>query len=448
MKRLLVALALLLLPTVAFGQCNGVFPTGTVCGNVTGSSNLPRPTSTASFGLTPGGLSGNVQFNNGSGGLGGYTNTQLTALINTFTSLLSGAVPASGGGTTTFLRADGAFAVPLAAGWGITYSAPTVSISTTQPPYGYDVPINLGLTSSVAASALTITLTGANGSVPSATNPVSIPFRSGTLATGTPNWTAITSTLSVVIPSTATLGTSSSNVPFRIWIFASYNAGTPQLGVATCSGAAAALTTIYPCTAWEFTRVTSTTISAGSTALGTLYATTGVANDPVRIIGYCDYGTGLATAGTWASACTTLQLMGPGIKKPGEIVQTVVNSTSIVGTTASAVFAALATGQTQAITPSTSPNLIRITAAGGLDDNTNGSAVYMQIARGTTLIGQPVGSNTTAATFTTVTQIVIDKPGVATSTTYSIYGRIVGGGQLSYPVTNTGAVMILDEIMG
>jgi hypothetical protein len=46
----------------------------------------------------------------GAFGFSSITNTQLTALINPFTSGLSGAVPASGGGTTNFLRADGAFA--------------------------------------------------------------------------------------------------------------------------------------------------------------------------------------------------------------------------------------------------------------------------------------------------------------------------------------------------
>jgi hypothetical protein len=40
------------------------------------------------------------------------TATQLTTLINSFSSTLSGAVPASGGGTTNFLRADGTWAAP------------------------------------------------------------------------------------------------------------------------------------------------------------------------------------------------------------------------------------------------------------------------------------------------------------------------------------------------
>lgn len=45
------------------------------------------------------------------------TSTQLTADLNLFSSSLQGLVPASGGGTTNFLRADGTFAAPSA---GIT----------------------------------------------------------------------------------------------------------------------------------------------------------------------------------------------------------------------------------------------------------------------------------------------------------------------------------------
>jgi hypothetical protein len=66
-------------------------------------------------GGTPGGANLSVQFNN-SGAFGGYTNTQLTALIQTFSSTLSGAVPNSGGGTVNFLRADGNWAAPAGGG--------------------------------------------------------------------------------------------------------------------------------------------------------------------------------------------------------------------------------------------------------------------------------------------------------------------------------------------
>jgi hypothetical protein len=55
---------------------------------------------------TPGGSNGQVQFNN-DGALGGLTEAQLTALIDTFTANLSGAVPAPGVVSGKFLRDDG-----------------------------------------------------------------------------------------------------------------------------------------------------------------------------------------------------------------------------------------------------------------------------------------------------------------------------------------------------
>ena len=106
MKRLLIALALFFVPTLAQAQCNGVFPNNTVCGNITGANNTPRPTNPSAFLGSAGGSNGQVQYNN-NGVLGGLTNAQLTALINPFSSILSGAVPASAGGTANFLRADG-----------------------------------------------------------------------------------------------------------------------------------------------------------------------------------------------------------------------------------------------------------------------------------------------------------------------------------------------------
>lgn len=63
--------------------------------------------------LPPGGLTGNVQYNN-AGVLGGMTDVQLTTRVQPFTATLSGAVPSSGGGTTNYLRADGTFAAPAA----------------------------------------------------------------------------------------------------------------------------------------------------------------------------------------------------------------------------------------------------------------------------------------------------------------------------------------------
>ena len=54
----------------------------------------------------------------GSGDPEQLTGTEVTTLLDTFTSSLKGLAPASGGGTTNFLRADGTWAAPSGGGGG------------------------------------------------------------------------------------------------------------------------------------------------------------------------------------------------------------------------------------------------------------------------------------------------------------------------------------------
>lgn len=51
------------------------------------------------------------------------TGTQATTLLDTFTSLLKGLVPASGGGTSNFLRADGSFSAPATLAHATTHKS-------------------------------------------------------------------------------------------------------------------------------------------------------------------------------------------------------------------------------------------------------------------------------------------------------------------------------------
>jgi len=53
------------------------------------------------------------RISSGAGSVEDLTATQATSILNTFTSTSKGLVPASGGGATTFLRADGVFATPV-----------------------------------------------------------------------------------------------------------------------------------------------------------------------------------------------------------------------------------------------------------------------------------------------------------------------------------------------
>lgn len=89
----------------------------TLAGDVTGSGTTAITATISSSAVTNNKLANmpaNTVKGNNTGGSAtpiDLTQLQFTAMVNTFTSALSGAVPASGGGTTNFLRADGTWAV-------------------------------------------------------------------------------------------------------------------------------------------------------------------------------------------------------------------------------------------------------------------------------------------------------------------------------------------------
>ncbi len=77
------------------------------------------------------------------------TSTQLTADLNLFSSSLQGLVPASGGGTTNFLRADGSFAAPP----GATYSAGS-GLTLTGSVFSLTAPVTIALGGTNSTTAL------------------------------------------------------------------------------------------------------------------------------------------------------------------------------------------------------------------------------------------------------------------------------------------------------
>lgn len=242
-------------------------------------------------------------------------------------------------------------------------------------------------------------------------------FRNTTLNSGLPLVATPAATAAVTIPTGATLGTSNS-VPFRIWIFAAYNGGTPIIGVATCSSAAA----VFPCAAWETIQKTGTAITSGATSGGTLYTSAGTSSDAIRIIGYVDYASGLGTAGTYVSAPTAVQSCLPPFvcKRPGDIVQSV-----------------YAKAGTLAITPSAAPNLVRMSA--GVNTAVAGAtSVITYVRTATTLYTDDIGVSGGATLQARSSIVLLDSPGTAASVTYSV--NQTGSAQ--------GPTIELDEIMG
>src|SRR6266481_3720860 len=199
--------------------------------------------------------------------------------------------------------------------------------------------LNGTLVASVAANALTIAVKTLAGNNPSSSDPVFLLFRDASAGYAVIEQTAA---LSITVPSGATLGTVNGQAN-RIWVGVLNNGGTPVLGVYNSLGG----TNILP---WDETSVANGTgITSSSTAPQVWHTASTLSSVVLRILGYVE--STQATAGTWATSPSKVQLFGPGVKRPGDVVQKSYSTTTTSGTTTSTSYANLSGGQTANITP-------------------------------------------------------------------------------------------------
>jgi hypothetical protein len=163
----------------------------------------------------------------------------------------------------------------------------------------------------------------------------------------------------------------------------------------------------------------------------------------IRIAGYIEVtwhsGTG------WDTTPSKVQLFGPGVHKPGDLVQTVYYSSSSGGTTSSG---SPGVAWSSSITPTSAINLVAINATvSGFTSSTTSSQVISQIYRGSTPLwaalqigdanvnGEILGSNTFN---------LLDNPGATSTQTYNV--EIFRGG--AGTITFSAVTIMLQEIMG
>lgn len=280
---------------------------------------------------------------------------------------------------------------------------------------------NCTLAASVGSNLLTVALKDNAGNDPSATSPCNINYRNVTATTGSTTLVQQIAALSISTFATgATLG-SSNNTPFRFWVVVFNNAGTNVLALINCSNA----TTIFPLN--EATLASSTAISGAATSAGVFYTPNGTAvtSKAFRILGYIEYNAGLATAGTYGTGPTAIQVFGPGIKKPGDVIQSVYGSSA-----ANSAFSL-------SITPTSTINLVKMAGMANTASTTAGMTITFK--RGaTTILTTTQGGGSVTGNFVSAATI-LDAPGTTSSTAYSTN-------------TSTGTFneqsIFLEEIMG
>jgi hypothetical protein len=162
---------------------------------------------------------------------------------------------------------------------GVRFNDASVQASAAAPQI---VPIS----ATVASSALTIT-----------SGELSLAFRSTTLGSGAVTYVTGTPA-NLVVPSTATLGTVSGQQS-RLVVLALNNAGTIELAVVNIAGGND-LT--------ETGLISTTAIAAASNSSSTVYSTTARTSVAYRVLGYIE--STQTTAGTWATAPSTIQGVG------------------------------------------------------------------------------------------------------------------------------------------
>ena len=361
-----------------------------------------------------------------------------TAPGDTFDAVYSGS---SQWIVTNYQRATGAALSTV----GLNVGAAALGASALA---GFQQPVNLQINTSVASNQLTVAIKGVNGADPSTGNPVLVGFRP---QTGQPNGLnisgALTGALSFTLAATSSMGCTTA-VACRLWVTLICQTETSGTCNSTGGGSGAILVGLSnQSTATQVFPLGDERLqTTGAGMAGDIYAgiiQTSVASlsgKAVVIIGYIE---ATWTAGTGWAAPTKVQLFGPGVHKPGDVVQLVYAQTAS-GVSTGASFAA--SNITASITPTSVINQIEVSVTGNFEA-ASAADITAQIRRGaSTNVGESfVFGSTTSGTLTNggLPFDIFDAPATTSATSYTLYFNSSTGAS----VVPAGHIF-LREIMG
>lgn len=363
-----------------------------------------------------------------------------TAPGDTFDAVYSGS---SQWIVTNYQRATGA-ALSTA---GLNVGAAALGASALA---SFQQPANLQINTSVASNQLTVAIKGVNGADPSTGNPVLVGFRS---QTGSPNgvniFGALTGALSFTLAATSSMGCTTA-VACRLWVTLICQIETS--GTCNSSGGNGATSPILVGLSNQSTATqvfslgderlqTTGAGTAGDVNAGIIQTSVAsLSGKAIVIVGYIE---ATWTSGTGWAAPTKVQLFGPGVHKPGDVVQLVYAQTAS-GVSTGLSFAA--SNITASITPTSVINQIEVSVTGNFEA-ASAADITAEIRRGaSTNVGEAfVFGSTTSGTLSNggLPFDIFDAPATTSATSYTLYFNS-STGTSSVPAGH----IFLREIMG
>jgi hypothetical protein len=396
----------------------------------------------------------------GTANAGDLTVAQVNAILPVFTSGLNGLTPASGGGTTNFLRADGTWAAPAGGGGGTVTSVSvttangvsgSVATATTTPA----ITITLGaITPSSVASTGAVTGTNLSGTN---TGDQTITLTGDVTGSGTGSFAATIAAGSVTLAKMANLAansfignnTGSAATPIALTVaqaktllaLAKADVGlslVENTALSTWTGAATITTvgTIATGT-WNATAIGATVGGTGQTvyAVGDIIqanTTTTLQRLPAVATGNVLISGGVGTVSSWGKVALATHVSGTLPVANGGTGVTTSTGTGNVVLSASPTF----TGTLSAATITASGNVTGLNLSG---TNTGDQTI--------TLTGDVTGSGT-GSFATTIGTNKVTLPMMATMATASFLGRITAatGNVEVLSVTNVRNMLSINNV--